>query len=267
MSSFAVKTGSVLSADGTVIGYHVLGSGPALVAVHGLGAFGSGYEPFAHPLVDTYTIYLMDRRGRDLSGPQGEDYSLQKEYEDVIALLQASNASLLFGHSYGAIVALGVAQRFPLQKLMVYDPPLLIDEERLHAFLPAYKRAIASKHYAKAQRLLAKFTGMQTLLYTLIIYLLMPRLSQWPRIVEALEASVKEWELDKAIPAPADYASITTDTLLLMGEKSAPFFRNSIEVLANVLPHAQLVTMKGKGHAALGPAAAKVKQFLGHQER
>jgi hypothetical protein len=36
-----------------------------------------------------------------LSSPQGADYSINKEREDVLALQQQTGATLLVGHSFG----------------------------------------------------------------------------------------------------------------------------------------------------------------------
>jgi pimeloyl-ACP methyl ester carboxylesterase len=75
-------------------------------------------------LVDQFKVYVVDRRWRNDSRPQGEEYSLTKEFEDVIALLDKTQASFLFGHSSGAVITLNVACRYPLAKIALYEPPL-----------------------------------------------------------------------------------------------------------------------------------------------
>src|SRR5947209_3157702 len=81
-------TGSVTSADGTTIGYCQYGHGPGIVLVQ--GAMGSAYnfKQLAEQLADTFTVYVPDRRGRAMSDlPYSKDYSIQKDVEDLGALL------------------------------------------------------------------------------------------------------------------------------------------------------------------------------------
>ncbi len=99
MAKFEVKTDSVRSSDSTMIGYRMLGSGPGLVIVHGGMSASQYYLSMAQELADTYTVYIPDRRGRGLSGPAGKDYSIDKECEDLGALLKKTGARFMFGHS------------------------------------------------------------------------------------------------------------------------------------------------------------------------
>lgn len=71
--------GSIISADGTTIGYRQIGSGPGLVLLHGAMTSGQDFTSLAEGLADAFTTYLPDRRGRGLSGPFGADYSMQKD--------------------------------------------------------------------------------------------------------------------------------------------------------------------------------------------
>jgi pimeloyl-ACP methyl ester carboxylesterase len=97
-------TGSITSEDGTTIGYRQLGHGPSVVLLHGIMESAQSHMQLAEGLADTFTVYLPDRRGRGLSGPQGSDYRLEKEVEDLDALLTKTGAHDVFGVSAGAIV-------------------------------------------------------------------------------------------------------------------------------------------------------------------
>jgi pimeloyl-ACP methyl ester carboxylesterase len=68
------------------------------------------YAAFARALAERFTVHTIERRGRGESGPQGDDYSIVKECEDVLAVRAATGASLLVGHSYGGLVALEVTR-------------------------------------------------------------------------------------------------------------------------------------------------------------
>lgn len=68
METPANATGSAVSADGTAIGYQQLGRGPGIIVVHGSMSSGYYHLQLAEALADAFTVYLLDRRGRRLSG-------------------------------------------------------------------------------------------------------------------------------------------------------------------------------------------------------
>jgi pimeloyl-ACP methyl ester carboxylesterase len=81
-------TSTVHSKDGTTIGYLTVGSGPSVIVIPGALSMANGYITFAHSLAEHFTVHTIERRGRGESGPQGNDYSIIKEREDVLALQQ-----------------------------------------------------------------------------------------------------------------------------------------------------------------------------------
>jgi pimeloyl-ACP methyl ester carboxylesterase len=78
--------GTVLSEDGTTIAYLSQGVGPAVIVVPGVLSMAADYGRFARALAERFTVHTIERRGRGGSGPQGDDYSIVKECEDVLAL-------------------------------------------------------------------------------------------------------------------------------------------------------------------------------------
>lgn len=79
----------------------------------------------AKHLAHDFTVSIMDRRGRNLSGPKGENYNFQKEIDDIHSILKQHDIQLLFGHSFGAFSSLNAAIDYPLKKLAVYEPPMI----------------------------------------------------------------------------------------------------------------------------------------------
>jgi pimeloyl-ACP methyl ester carboxylesterase len=115
-------TGTLTSADGTTIGYRKLGGGPGVVLLSAGFLAAQHYMGLAEALSDAFTVYVMDRRGRELSRPPGDRYSMARECEDVEALLAATGARLVFGHSSGALVALRAVLTLPqVDKIAVYE--------------------------------------------------------------------------------------------------------------------------------------------------
>ena len=76
-------------------------------------------------LANNFTVYIPDHRGSGLSGPFGEDYSMQKEVEDIDAIIKKTGAQNLFGLSSGAFILLECALELPsIKKTALYEPPL-----------------------------------------------------------------------------------------------------------------------------------------------
>jgi len=149
-SSTNFSTGQVISADGTIIGYRQIGRGPGLMIIHGGARASHHYLPLAEALANTYTVYLPDRRGRGLSGPKGEDYTVRREIEDLRALLQKTNANMLFGHSAGGFIALEAAVDLPVEKLALYEPAVSIDGSVDFAWIDPLEKAFARNDGAAA---------------------------------------------------------------------------------------------------------------------
>jgi pimeloyl-ACP methyl ester carboxylesterase len=97
MSKLEYTKGSVTSKDGTIIGYRQMGSGPGIILLHGGINASQHLMKLGNLLSDEFTVYIPDRRGRGMSGPIGEDYSIEKEDEDLDALLKKTGTHYVFG--------------------------------------------------------------------------------------------------------------------------------------------------------------------------
>ena len=126
---------SLTSKDGTIIGYRQLGSGPGLILVHGGMAASQHFMKLGEELSDDFTVYIPDRRGRGLSGPFGDDYSIQREVDDLDAILNKTGADYVFGLSSGALITLQAACNLPaIHKIALFEPALYIDHSLLEKF-------------------------------------------------------------------------------------------------------------------------------------
>src|SRR5947207_2453066 len=112
-SASRYMTDSVVSRNGTTIGYRHTGHGPGVVVLHGTAESSESHVELAEALADAYTVYLPDRRGRGLSGTYGQEYSVQREVDDLDALLAKTGAHYVFGVSTGAIICLEAARSLP----------------------------------------------------------------------------------------------------------------------------------------------------------
>jgi pimeloyl-ACP methyl ester carboxylesterase len=118
--------GSVTSADGTSIGYRMIGEGPGLILVQGAMGTATNYDELARSLAASFTVYLPDRRGRGMS-PLAYDpaHTIRRDIEDLASLLEYSGAPFIFGLSSGAIIALAAAALRSIEKVAIYEPPFV----------------------------------------------------------------------------------------------------------------------------------------------
>ena len=115
-----------VSNDGTKIAGRVQGQGPPLVLVHGGLGDGNVSWFFMLPfLVEHFTCYLLSTRGRGLSS-DNPDHSRERQFEDVAAYVESIDEPAgVFGHSSGALWALGGAalSAARVRAVALYEPP------------------------------------------------------------------------------------------------------------------------------------------------
>lgn len=150
-STSTQTTDSATSADGTLITYEVSGGGPALVVVDGAmcqRAMGPS-RGIAAQLRDRFTVYAYDRRGRGGSGAGNSAWSVDRELDDLAAVLEAAGAGAhLFGSSSGAVLALEAAHRgMTAGRLVAYEAPFVLDDTHAanHPELPEQVQAMVSE--------------------------------------------------------------------------------------------------------------------------
>ena len=115
----------VVSQDGTPIAVWRSGEGPPLVLIHGAAADHNRWAPVLPALEERFTVFAIDRRGRGRSG-DASDYALEREYEDVVAVVEAAGEGVdVLGPSYGGICALEAALLSDrIRELVRYEPPM-----------------------------------------------------------------------------------------------------------------------------------------------
>jgi pimeloyl-ACP methyl ester carboxylesterase len=261
------RAGSVESTDGTVIGFQQLGAGPGLVILHGAVESALSHLQLAEALADTFTVYLPDRRGRGMSGPYGSDYTVQKDVEDVDALLRRTDAHYVFGVSSGALIWLEAARTLPaIHKAAIFEPPLNVNGSVSTAFLPRYDQEIATGDTAAAL-----VTGMKAAQMGPPIFNMMPRwlLEQLTGMMMAREdkkALADDVTMRKLAPtlhydfqlvvelegALETFREIPADVLLLGGSRSPAYLSVALDALERVVPHVRRVELAGLGHGASG---------------
>ncbi|MBO9524041.1 MAG: alpha/beta hydrolase [Nocardioidaceae bacterium] len=253
------------SADGTRIAYSRQGTGPAIVCVEGAlchRAMG-GAKILTDALKDDFTVYGYDRRGRGESGPGASPYDVQREVEDLAAVLAATGETpFVFAASSGAALALEAArQGVPIRGLVCYEAPFIVDDT--HApndpALPERFAALAEEgRRGEAVKLFMKTVGAPAPMVAL-----MPLFPVWKSLKAVAHTLPNDFRIcidfEQGRPLPAGhYATVEVPTVVIAGGKSPAYLRNAQAAIADQLPHGRLVTLPGQTHMIRAKATAPV---------
>lgn len=246
-ATITTSTRTVHSRDGATISYLTMGEGPAVLVIPGALSLAATYTDFARALAERFTVHVIERRGRGLSSPQGSDYSMTKECEDVLALQRETGVSLLVGHSFGGLVALEVARNNPaFHKIAVYEPGVSIDGSISMDWIPDYEKHLAAKRYRDAFVAFTLGTGPDRIrttppwLMKLLLPFVLPR-EEWQRMRELLPQNLREHqEVARMDNHYVNYRGIPADVLLMFGGKTQSTWVDlAMERLAAVLPRSE----------------------------
>lgn len=269
------RTGTVGSADGTTIGYRWLGTGPAVVLLHGGVNAAQHMMGLARRLADAYTVYVPDRRGRGMSGPIGRDYSLAREDEDLAALVHHTGAERAFGPADGGLFALHGAIALPqVTKVAAYEPLLFVGQPGIEDYQHLFETM---------QRLLREGRTGDALIYSLQETATLaarggrfsPRAAAMLRAIPAGAAArlcdlVLRWEPERTDHVPwrvllpalvpeldlvmrtegtlEEYGALQADVLLMYGDESDAVFGASADALHGVLRRSTVLRLPGLNH-------------------
>ena len=245
----------VVSQDGTTIAFDRSGQGSALILAIGALATRQDEAELARALAPTFSVFAYDRRGRGDSGDKAP-YAVEREVEDLDALItEAGGSAYVFGGSSGAVLALEAARLLggKIKKLALYEPPFIVDEsrppvpqdyvERLNALIAEGRRAEAIEYFLlDAMRVPAEYVA---------------QMRKGPMRPQ-LEALAPTLSYDGAIMGDTQrgdplslrkWATVSTHTLVINGEKSPAFLAHGAQELVKVLPDAQRCALPGQDHA------------------
>jgi pimeloyl-ACP methyl ester carboxylesterase len=266
------------SRDGTAISYRTVGVGEGLIVLGGAWRTGRDYMRFARALTPSFAVHLVDRRGRAGSGPQGENYSMERELEDLLAVQAQTGARLVFGHSYGGLVALEAARRgHVFSDVVVYEPGVSIAGSIPLAWMVRYRQLLAAGDRRGAFATMVKGAGgapvaleRMPLWYVELMLRRFITEHEWRQIDPLLEAGLAEHEQVAALDQTNvdRYRSTAARVVLLGGAKSRLAFTTTpFDHLAAAIPNGTTEIIKGLDHSAPddkapGLVAASVRHQL-----
>ncbi len=255
--------GHVTSGDGTRIAYRRSGHGPPLVLVHGTASDHTSFRFVAPLLAERFTLYALDRRGRGESG-DSPDYAFEHELDDLACVVESLDGPAdVFGHSFGATVALAAAPRLrSLRRLVLYEgsPGIRVvpraDVERMAALLETGEDeealAAAYRSFGLTEAELGQIRASPV----------------WPARVAAVHTIAREIRAEEEYRIERErFAGLAAPMLLLLGEESPPWAREAAELIRGAVPQARIAVLPGQAHVATLTApelvADELTRFLG----
>jgi pimeloyl-ACP methyl ester carboxylesterase len=242
----STEIGRVTSSDGTSIAFERVGTGPAVVLVDAAGNF-RGFSPMpqlADALSQDFTVFTYDRRGKGAS-TDTLPYAVDREIDDLQALIDAAGSAFVHGFSSGAILGLMAAERGAgIAKLSLLEPPLRVEDTppppsglggEVAKLIVTGRRGEAYERWLTGIGVPAEMiAGMRTS-------------PLWP----ALEATAHTLVYDSLITGsmpPGRLAAISTPALVVASEGSTGQLRDWARGVAEALPNASARFLPGTWH-------------------
>ena len=264
----------VTSADGTAVEYLSMGRGPGVIVVPGMFATAAALTEFATLLAERHTVHIVQRRGRGGSGPQGDRYGIARECEDVEAVREQTGARLIFGHSYGGLVALRAAcGSAEFDAVAVYEPGLSADGAMPVDWIDRASREVSAG--ADFDAFLTYLRGADPdqsgrvprwLLRVILPHVVPPaKLRQNVALMpQAISEYVESARLDGRL---GDYREVAAPTLLMRGKEPLAGGHTPEGQLGETIPGAETVCFPKLDHLAPenkpGEVADAVLRFFG----
>jgi len=282
-SASALQAGRDASESRILIGStslyaRAIGQGPPVIVLHGGPDFDHGYLlPDLDRLAQTSRLIYYDQRGRGRSadGVRPEDVTLASDLEDIDRVRQhfRLEAPALLGHSWGAVLALEYALRYPtrVSRLILMNPaPVSASDvavarkvylERLGADMDRQRAITASGAYqagdpeAVAERYRIHFKPS------------LKRPQDYEKMMATMKAGFIRQGAEGIIKARAVEDQLMRDTWEMAGYDLLPKLRSlriptlviagdhdfmveAAKRIAGAIPNAELVTITDCGHFA-----------------
>jgi pimeloyl-ACP methyl ester carboxylesterase len=251
-----------LNTNGITLHYRVVGDGPWLTIVGGLGDNARNWAAIAAQLGRRFKTLLIDNRGAGQSDRPPGPYHIEDMAADVTGVLESLGIGRthLLGFSMGGKIALHIA---------IHRPDLL-DKLILVAATAAYEKG--ASHIRDAARNLlnhfdntaSHFEAQFDLLFS-DAYKKKFRTGSFAKFKledpnpQTREDFLAQYAAVRDFDASRDAHLVIAPTLVLSGTKDRMTPHENSEWLAEHIPHARLVLYPGVGHV---PQAEQTKRFL-----
>lgn len=256
------EAGTFVCADGGQLRYSTASTGEPVVLIHGFSLDASMWDPQWPALQRDFRAIRYDVRGFGYSPVPEGPYS---HSDDLLALLDFLDArpAHVIGLSMGGQLAL----RFALEQPQDVKSLTLID--------PALEGFSWSDEWVKKMRAIvgaARNGDVPAAKQLWLSHELFAPAQRHPRCAAALAAMVARysaWHWSNVDPvrrpqSPAinELATVSSPTLVIIGEFDLPDFKAIAARLASEIPHATLHTIAGAGHMTNMESPAAVNELV-----
>ena len=241
---------------GIATSLHVVraGSGPRILFVHGSAADHATWAiQLASPLEERFSLIAYNRRE--------EAPSVEAHAADAAALLaEAPGPAVVVGSSFGAVIALELVRSHPdlVAGAVLIEPPMAATDAAPAAadFLLGLDRVAAERGGEAAADLFLRTVLGEAAFARMPKPFRQRATAKWAAI-RADSAALIAYR-----PRYAELARVTAPVLLLGGERSASYFRATLDALLAALPHARLEIVPAAGHMLHAEASRRFGELV-----
>ena len=244
------------------VSYRVVGQGPALYLVHGIGSRKTTWDEIIAGLKDSYTCVSYDLRGHGDSPVPPTPYSLDDLVEDLEALRAKLGHQQIHvaGHSLGGMIGPAYARAYPEHCLSV---GLLSTAAGRSADDSAKLKAVGDA--------MEKNGVVETLATFVARWFTDAFIAAHPEQIEARLQQVRDTPEDVFLSVFWIYATtemapwlheIEQPCLVLTGEFDGGCNPRLNQLIHDSLPHSQLVILEGLKHSLMIEASDRVLPHL-----
>jgi proline iminopeptidase len=268
---------SRISVGGAELYAREVGHGTAIIVLHGGPDFDHSYlVPDLDRLSDSFRLIYYDQRGRGRSadGVQPDDVTLASDIADIEKVRQYYHLDsvVLLGHSWGTVLALEYALRYPGRVshmiLMNPAPASEADYRQLRNDWLEKRAADMERRKAIADTAAYKEADPEavTAYYRIHFKPALARSEDYEKLITRIHASFVQQGKAGIIKARAVESRLMTETWALSGYNLLPKLKTvsiptlviygdhefipaaTAEHITQAIPNARLVTLKGCGH-------------------
>jgi pimeloyl-ACP methyl ester carboxylesterase len=271
---------TVTSADGTRIALERTGSGAPVILIGGALNDRSTVAALAATLAPGFTAITYDRRGRGDSTNNDGDFDVNREFDDLAAVIdravtdravtdravtdragvterasetgQGGGTVSVFGHSSGGVLAIEAALRgLPVERLAVYEPSYIPASARTQPGADLYQRLVQLIGQDRRDDAVTLFQTEAVGLPAAMIES-MQASDFWGWFTGLAHTLPYDVALHGDYEPPASQlAGLGIPVLAVDGGQSPQWIRTGTRAVADAVPGGRYVTLDGQDHGVL----------------
>ena len=244
--------------DGVGLAVEVVGDGPGLVLVHGLGGAKEDFADHVPTLARDNKVVVFDHRGHGASDKPTDPsaYSLARMAEDTLEVADAAGLTSfrLLGHSMGGMVV----RRIALHESARVDALVMMDTSAgpIPGFEPELVDIACDVALTQGKQALKELLDMASVLESPAHKRLVDarpgypefELRKWEDMSEIMWGTMARELAYQSDDLPAMAASLQCPLLILVGAQDEPFVIAS-RAMAAAISGSELVTIPDAGHS------------------